>query len=155
MARRLAAVIDRGAVFFVDYGDSATGLSERSAGTLVSYGASGATTQLLTEPGARDITAHANWTAIERVLHDAGMDVHGPIVQRELLLSLGLGDIDDDLRSVHATALRNREGSRAVAALSRRQALRALVDPSGLGGLQVIAGTRAVTFSLGDGSGDR
>jgi SAM-dependent MidA family methyltransferase len=150
MARRLAAAIDRGAVFFVDYGDTAEGLSQRYGGTLVTYGASGPSAELLTEPGERDITSHANWTAIEQALHEAGMEVRGPIAQAGVLRALGLGAIDDQLRGAHMTALRNKEGVQAVATLSRRQAIRALIDPAGLGGLDVVTGTRGIELDLKD-----
>ncbi|MQB00082.1 MAG: hypothetical protein GEU78_07270 [Actinobacteria bacterium] len=153
MARRLAGIIDRGALFFVDYGDTAEGLSARPGGTLLTYGGSGASPDLLSEPGERDITSHANWTAIDRVLREAGMEVQGPAPQANVLRGLGLGVVDDELRAAHAEALRNKDGVRAVAALSRRQALGVLVDPAGLGGLQVVAGMRGVTFNLGSDAG--
>lgn len=148
MARRLSGAIDRGALFFVDYGDTAERLSQRREGTLVAYGPSGASTDLLTEPGTRDITSHANWTAIERVLRESGTDVQPPTAQADVLRALGLAVIDDRLRTAHADALANRDGVAAVAALSRRHALRALVDPGGLGGLQVLAATKGVSFGF-------
>lgn len=148
MARRLAGAIERGALFFVDYGDTAERLSRRHEGTLVAYGASGASTDLLTEPGTRDITSHANWTAIERVLRESGMQVQPPTAQADVLRGFGLGLIDDRLRAAHADALDSKDGVAAVAALSRRHALRALVDPAGLGGLHVLAATKAVNFKL-------
>jgi SAM-dependent MidA family methyltransferase len=148
MAGRLAAVIQRGAVLFVDYGDSASGLATRPRGTLLAYGADGVSDDVLSSPGTRDITAHANWTALSNALRSAGMDVFGPITQADALRTLGAGELDAGLKEEHREALERKDGAGAVATLSRRQALRALMDPGGLGGLQVLGGTRSIASLL-------
>jgi SAM-dependent MidA family methyltransferase len=144
MVRRLAGTLDRGAVFFVDYGDTAERLAERHGGTLVTYGKGAAGTDPLESAGEQDITSHANWTAVARVLRETSMEVLGPDLQADVLRSLGIAELDRELRAAHDRALAEKDGAGAVAALSRRQALRALIDQAGLGGLQVMIGIRGV-----------
>jgi len=146
LARRLAGIVRTGAVFFIDYGDDASALAQRAGGTLLTYGAAGVGVDPLAQPGTRDITAHANWTAIESSLAEAGMEVQGPIAQHRFLRDLGAEDLDRALRKEHDEALARKDGIGAVASLSRRQALRALLDPGGLGGLQVLIGTRGAAI---------
>ncbi|MBC2776705.1 class I SAM-dependent methyltransferase [Parasphingopyxis marina] len=43
------------------------------------------------EPGERDLTAHVDFTALGRIAKKAGLVVHRPIGQGELLESLGIG----------------------------------------------------------------
>jgi SAM-dependent MidA family methyltransferase len=144
LAGAAARIVGRGAVVFVDYGDHADQLALRPGGTVTAYSSGGADDRALERPGERDITSHANWTAIGRALGEAGCDVVGPIGQRAVLKALGLDGLHDRLRAVHERALRDGDGPRAVRALSRRQALGALGDPGGLGGLGVLAGCRDV-----------
>ena len=144
MARRLAGTVTSGAVFFVDYGDEAGSLAERSGGTLASYSSAGPSGDVVAEPGSRDITSHVNWTAVRAALSAAGMEVHGPVAQADVLRDLGAADLDRDLRAGHDAALAAGRGADAVAALSRRHALRALIDPAGMGGFGVMTGARGV-----------
>ena len=144
MARRLADSIGRGALVFVDYGAEADELASRRRGTLVTYSRSGAGDDPLVEPGHRDITSHANWTAVRGALRERGLEVSGPIPQGAVLKRLGVGRLDDELRTQHDEALSQGRGADAVAALSRRHALRALLEPSGLGGFGVLTGARSV-----------
>lgn len=140
---RVADRIGRGALFFVDYGMSA-GDIVNSGGTVVAYSSSGADTQVLAAPGERDITAHANWTSAMGALTRAGTEPSGPQRQREVLLALGARDLNDDFKRGYESAISEGRGAEAVASLSRRQALGALLDPGGLGGLQVLAGTKGI-----------
>jgi len=142
--RQAAAAFERGATFFIDYGAEAGDLSRRAAGTLVSYSSSGADDRVLELPGAKDITAHANWTAVRGAGADAGLSMLGPRPQSEVLGALGLWDLDDRLRRKHGSAAAEGRGAEAVSALSRRGALGALVDRGGLGALGVMAGVRGI-----------
>jgi SAM-dependent MidA family methyltransferase len=116
----------------------------RSGGTLVSYSSSGADTEVLESPGTKDITAHANWTSVTHSLARGGSLPVGPKPQREVLLKLGAHDLEDSFKAAYNDAIADGRGAEAVAALSRRQALGALLDPGGLGGLQVLAGLRSI-----------
>jgi SAM-dependent MidA family methyltransferase len=141
---RAAAVVQMGAVILVDYGLDARTVAERPEGTLVCYSASGVDTQPLESVGEKDITVHANWTVVGNALRRAEARVIGPRMQRRVLTALGLADEDRELRRAHDDAIGTKRGADAVRSLSRRQALGALADPGGLGGLQVVVGLRGI-----------
>ena len=143
MIARVAARLGTGAVVFVDYGMEAADIV-RSGGTVVAYSSSGADTEVLEAPGERDITAHANWTSARGALKRSGLTPVGPVRQREVLISLGARDLDVRFKSDYERAIAEGRGADAVSCLSRRQALGALLDPGGLGGLQVLAGTKGI-----------
>ena len=140
LVRAAAGVVRRGAVVLVDYGMEAHALAARAQGTLLSYSSAGADDSFLLEPGARDITSHVNWTVIRSRLRECGLTPVGPLSQREVLHGLGAGELAARLEDEAHRA----GGAAHVRALSRRQAVAALLDPGGLGGLGVMAGTRDV-----------
>jgi SAM-dependent MidA family methyltransferase len=145
-----ARLIERGAVVLVDYGYQDAGA--RPGGTVVSYSSAGADSSVLERSGERDITAHVDWRAVATSLERAGLDVRPPVTQRDALKALGITDLDLRLRAEHREAVATGAGAAAVRALSRRHALRALLDPGGLGGLQVVVGTKSVAWPLGKDS---
>ncbi|MDQ3784013.1 MAG: SAM-dependent methyltransferase [Actinomycetota bacterium] len=142
--RQAAVAIERGAAFFIDYGAEAGELSRRAEGTLVSYSSSGADDRILERPGAKDITAHVNWTAVRNAGEGAGLSMLGPRRQGKVLGALGLWHLDDELGRAHRSAVAEGRGAEAVSALSRRGALGALADPGGLGALGVVAGLKGI-----------
>jgi len=142
--RRAARVFDRGALVLVDYGDSASALAARPAGTLLSYSENGVDERVLDDPGAKDITAHVNWTAVAAACSSSQLAVAGPRPQHQVLRALGFADIDAELRAAHDAAVTSGRGTAAVASLSRRQALGVLADPGGLGALGVLVAVRAI-----------
>lgn len=135
-----------GATILVDYGDTAAGLAERPRGSLLCYSSAGVDEQPLEDPGRKDITVHANWTAIVRSLERNGDVAAGPLSQRDVLKKLGLDRLLERLRSAHDAALQEGDGAAALRALSRRQAVAALADPGGLGGFEVVVGTRRIAL---------
>jgi len=139
-----ATTMHRGAIVIVDYGDHESGLVERAAGTLLCYSETGVDDRYLERPGTKDITAHANWSALTRVFDAAGMSVAGPKRQRDVLKSLGIDDLQHQLRTEASEAVGRGSGAAGVRALSRRGALGALVDPAGLGGLGVLAALKGI-----------
>jgi len=140
ITRSAAKVVERGAVVFVDYGDSAEALADRPGGSLLSYSERGIDDVPLDAPGAKDITSHVNWTAISHALSVVGAGIIGPVQQRLVLHRLGMGGVVDDLK----TATHVGSGAEVIRALSRRGALAALTDPSGLGALDVLAGVKGI-----------
>lgn len=142
--RQAAAAFGRGATFLIDYGAEASDLARRVAGTLVSYSSTGADDLVLERPGGKDITAHVNWTAVRRAGGEAGLSMLGPLRQRQVLDGLGLWEIDAGLRQAHSSAVAEGRGAEAVKALSGRGALGALVDPGGLGAMEVMAGVKGI-----------
>lgn len=139
---RVAGMFETGCAIFVDYGSAAADLVARPAGSLLAYSQSGTDERVLEDVGNKDITAHANWTSVMGACRRSGLDVNEPITQRETLLALGLHALHDELRADHDVAVKEGRGADAIAALSRRQALGALADPGGLGGLQTVVAGR-------------
>ncbi len=139
-----SALVDslaRGAIFLIDYGATSAELGLRQGGTLVTYGA-GAGEDVLEAPGARDITAHVNWSAITDACASRGADVTSLLPQRDALRALGIDALQATLRREHDTAVASGRGADAVRSLSRRHALGVLTDPNGLGGLQVLVASK-------------
>ena len=143
VSRRLGC----GAMYLVDYGAEGAELAARG-GSLLSYSTRGISEDVLSDPGDRDITAHANWTSARRTFERQGFVVEGPHSQRDVLLSLGARDLDRTLKEEHDASLAGGDGRSAVSALSRRQALRALLDEGGLGGLEVLAAYRGISPTI-------
>jgi SAM-dependent MidA family methyltransferase len=143
LVTRIAGILGAGALVFVDYGFTAEQMAERG-GTLIAYSSFGADTEVLSGPGEKDITAHANWTSTADAMRRSHLAVTSARPQREMLVSLGARDLDSRFRSDYEAAIAEGRGADAVAALSRRQALGALLDPGGLGGLQVLAGLKGI-----------
>jgi SAM-dependent MidA family methyltransferase len=62
---RIAARLDRGYVFTIDYGYTTRELARHPRGTLMSYLRHAAIEDILADPGDRDITAHVPFTALQ------------------------------------------------------------------------------------------
>jgi SAM-dependent MidA family methyltransferase len=62
---RMAAALEEGYVFTIDYGYTAAELARFPGGTLMSYRRHQALEDVLKDPGERDITAHVCFTALE------------------------------------------------------------------------------------------
>jgi SAM-dependent MidA family methyltransferase len=142
--RHCNAVFEAGALVLVDYGVESHELAARPRGTLVAYSAGGATGDVLARPGEQDVTAHANWTIVRRTCETLGLEVTGPVPQREVLLALGARELGEELRAEHSRAAGEGRGADAVRALSRRSSLGAILDPGGLGGLGVVFATKGI-----------
>jgi SAM-dependent MidA family methyltransferase len=69
---KIASILNRGRLLVIDYGYDARELVRFPAGTLLSYRRHQASADLLREPGARDITAHVNFTWLLRCAEQAG-----------------------------------------------------------------------------------
>ena len=93
----LADRLERGAAFFIDYGfpEAEYYLPQRSGGTLMCHRAHRADTDPLTDVGAKDITAHVDFTGIALAAQAAGFDVLGYTSQARFLMNCGiLGDLE-------------------------------------------------------------
>jgi SAM-dependent MidA family methyltransferase len=96
--------------------------------------------------GQQDITAHVDFTALERQGELCGLGNRGFTQQGLFLMALGLGD--------RISALSSRDNARgeAIAAaqdvmkiMQRREALHQLIDPMGLGGFGVLVQSKGLT----------
>jgi SAM-dependent MidA family methyltransferase len=92
--RSLAERMDRGAVFFIDYGfpDAEYYLPERRGGTLMAHRGHRADTDALADVGEKDLTAHVNFSAIALAAQEAGFEVLGYTSQAHFLLNCGFGE---------------------------------------------------------------
>jgi SAM-dependent MidA family methyltransferase len=86
--------------------------------------------------GSQDITAHVDFTALERQGELCGLEKLGFTKQGLFLMALGLGDRLSSLSSGEYDF---------QTILSRRDALHQLLDPTGLGGFGVLLQTKGLT----------
>lgn len=127
----VSAKIDRGYLVSIDYGYSAEKYyhPQRYRGTLQCYFQHKRHENPYLYIGQQDMTAHIDFTALERQGEKVGLSRLGFTRQGMFLMALGLGDRLFDLSSGRvdiATVFR------------RRDALHQLSDPTGLGGFGVM-----------------
>lgn len=92
---RIAAALDHGYVLTIDYGYTAeeiAGGRRFPRGSLMSYHKHQAFDDVLAEPGSRDITAHLNFTALERRGEELGLASQGLRTQAQFLMEVGEPD---------------------------------------------------------------
>ncbi len=70
---RIAGALDAGFVLSIDYGFTRAESVRFPAGTLMGYRRHTAREEILEEPGARDITAHVNFTALQEFGDEVGL----------------------------------------------------------------------------------
>lgn len=139
----LAGMLQQGLALFIDYGfpEAEYYLPQRHGGTLMCHQAHRADGNPLVHVGAKDITAHVNFTGIALAAQNAGMDVLGYTSQARFLLNCGLAGLLE-----HAT-------------LAQRAAAQKLVNEHEMGELfKVIALGRSLGplfMPLGFTQGDR
>ncbi|HSV69528.1 MAG TPA: SAM-dependent methyltransferase [Methylibium sp.] len=90
--RTLADRLDRGAAFFIDYGfpEHEYYHAQRHMGTLMCHRGHMADTDPLADLGAKDITAHVNFTGVALAAQEAGLGVLGYTSQARFLINCGL-----------------------------------------------------------------
>lgn len=133
--RSVADRLHRGFVLTIDYGYSAERYYNwaRSQGTLQCYYQHAHHNDPYIHIGEQDITAHVNFTALQRQGEKAGLTTVEFTQQGLFLMALGLGDRLTQITQTEATSsadLQNR--------LQRRDALHQLINPLGLGGFGVL-----------------
>lgn len=137
----LRTALDRlvaGSVVLIDYGDLAEGLAPRRRdGTLRTYRAHHLGPHPLDEPGATDITADVNFSALEAVAASAGasVELHR---QDDFLASLGLRS---RLASLRRQELELARRDQTLARLEIRSLIveaETLLHPRGLGDFRVL-----------------
>lgn len=136
----IARNLTQGMAIIIDYGYEAVSLfsQHRLDGTVRGYAAHRATDDPYLRVGEQDLTAHVDFTWLERAASNAGMQTIGLTTQAEFLINLGLGDWLVELQQQPDTGLD--EYYRAQAATMR------LIDPVGLGRFRVLGLAR----DLGD-----
>jgi SAM-dependent MidA family methyltransferase len=127
-------VLRRGYCFLFDYGFR----EGETPGPVHAYRDHQVLEDVLEEPGSRDVTAAVDLAAVAREAAAAGLQVWGPLSQRQALLGLGFRTWMQALRS-RQTELQVTRGWRDAARVySERQRASILIDPTKLGGLQVL-----------------
>lgn len=131
--RGLGARLERGFALVIDYGHPAADLydpAKRPGGLLRTYRRHHAGDDPYRFVGEQDLTAHVDWTTLERVAGEAGLEVLGRTTQAEFLAGLGLGDLLVDLQS--------RPGITPSDYAAARAAVGRLLDPAALGRFGVL-----------------
>ena len=127
----LAHKLQQGYILTIDYGYTATRYysPHRNQGTLQCYYHHRRHHNPYVNLGYQDLTAHVDFTALERQGELSGLDKIGFTQQGMFLMALGLGDRLNQLSS-------GKYNVREI--LHRRDTLHQLIDPAGLGGFGVL-----------------
>jgi SAM-dependent MidA family methyltransferase len=121
----------RGAVLVIDYGHPAAELygPERASGTLRAYAGHRVHGDWARAVGRQDLTAHVDFSALDRAAQAAGLTPLGLTSQAEFLVGVGTDELLEAIRSDTATTVEDW--------LAVRSAVRRLLDPRALGGFRV------------------
>lgn len=139
--KTLAAKLNQGFILTIDYGYTAQRyyLPSRKEGTLQCYYQHSHHNDPYLNIGRQDITAHVNFTALERYGKDWGIDAVGFTQQALFLMALGLGD--------RISALSQPSNYSISEVLQRRECLHSLIDPMGLGNFGVLLQSKGLSPS--------
>jgi SAM-dependent MidA family methyltransferase len=144
--KMVASRLQHGYLLTIDYGYPASRYYSptRSQGTLQCYYRHMHHNNPYINIGRQDITAHVDFTALERWGEVCGLDNLGFTQQGLFLMALGLGDRIAAL-SNSSQAMVEAQGLASL--LRRREALHQLIDPMGLGGFGVLVQGKGLTES--------
>src|SRR5580658_3806916 len=122
----MGARLGRGFVLTIDYGHEAEELYDyrHMRGTLLAYEKHRASENFFRAPGQQDLTAHVNFTALERYGARAGLQRTGLTSQSNFLLSLAR---HSDFAELQSPAMSESEQARA------RLLFKTLIYPEGMG----------------------
>ncbi len=136
--RSLTERLEAGAIVVFDYGDTADNLvPRRQDGTLRTYRAHHLGPHPLDEPGATDITADVNFTAVEAAARQAGGDVE-LWRQDDFLVSLGLRERISNMRHQELELARSGDEMARLRLRNVRTEAETLLHPRGLGDFRVL-----------------
>jgi SAM-dependent MidA family methyltransferase len=118
--------LERGYVLTIDYGHSAAELFDEHhmRGTLLAYQNHRVSEEFYASPGEQDLTAHANFTALEMWGSRSGLETTGFTSQTAFLLALGQRNEFADLYE---------EGATETERIRSRLQLKTLIYPEGMG----------------------
>ena len=142
---RTARRVRKGFVLTIDYGDKARDLYTRyrRRGTLTCYYQHQISERPLARPGAQDITAHVNFTALIHEARRHGLRLSRFTTQREWLESLGIREELEQRRLQEFpeadTARASDQGQVALLKwYNLRERVSVLTDPYGMGNFKVL-----------------
>jgi len=121
-----AQCLGRGFILSIDYGREARELYDERhlRGTLLAYTRHRAGEDFYAAPGEQDLTAHINFTALDRAAARGGFSRAGLVSQSSFLLSLGRANEFADLYD---------EGQSETERIRSRLLLKTLIFPEGMG----------------------
>jgi SAM-dependent MidA family methyltransferase len=124
--QKAGSSLGRGFVLTIDYGHEAPVLysEAHNRGTLLAYRDNRTSENVLEAPGEQDLTAHANFTALEIWGRRAGLERTGLVTQSQFLTALGRANEFGDLYE---------PGQSEVEKLRARLLLKNLIHSEGLG----------------------
>jgi SAM-dependent MidA family methyltransferase len=131
---RAAAALDRGYVWMVDYGF----VDDADRRSVHGYRHHRVHDDLLTDPGSTDITSGVDFAALARHGRSRGFEVWGPVSQRDVLLSLGFRELDQEAQARQVEAVSARRGIDALRIYSDRNRSNLLLGREGLGAAWVL-----------------
>ena len=125
-------LLERGYLLLVDYGYEAADLYHpaRRRGTLLAYHRHRISEEFLLRPGEQDLTAHVDFTALQRAAEQAGARTLGLTTQGRFLLALGALEF---LPVQPAARGPERDPDTAIRHLRETEALKQLVLPERMG----------------------
>ncbi len=138
--RRLNDSLKYGVALLIDYGflDHEYYHPDRNTGTLMCHYRHRAHTDPFFLPGAQDVTAHVNFSALIDAAKSAGFEVEGYTTQAKFLIACGITD-----------ALSKIDPSNAVQYLPLANQVQRLLSPAEMGELfKVLAVGRGIGFPL-------
>ena len=140
--RTAMSMVEAGSIVLFDYGDTTENLlPRRQDGTLRTYRSHHLGPHPLDEPGATDITADVNFTALEAVALEAGWE--GKIWrQDDYLAELGLRDRVSAMRHEELALARSGNEMERLRVRTRRTEVETLIHPRGLGDFRVLVARR-------------
>ena len=130
--------MQQGYLLTIDYGYTAARYYNpmRSQGTLQCYYRHGYHNNPYINIGEQDITAHVDFTALERWGEQCGLQKVGFTQQGLFLMALGLGE--------RIAAISTDNTNNLEQLLQRRETLHQLINPQGLGGFGVLVQTKGL-----------
>lgn len=136
------SMITSGSIVLFDYGDTAENLlPRRHDGTLRTYRSHHLGPHPLDEPGATDITADVNFTALDGVARAAGWDSK-IWRQDDFLASLGVREQVSRMRKRELELARSGDDMERLRVRTVRTEAETLLHPRGLGDFRVLVATR-------------
>jgi len=134
---QVSSALDSGFLLTVDYGHTAAELysQARRRGTLTGFRKHAQTDSLYRSIGKQDMTAHVDFTSLEKLGRSLGLEVLGFNTQGEFLYNLGLGSF---LGSLRASGLKQREVE------SNRLGMIDIIRPGGMGAFKVLVCCKGV-----------
>ena len=140
--RSAMSMVVAGSIVLFDYGDTTENLlPRRQDGTLRTYRSHHLGPHPLDEPGATDITADVNFTALEAVALEAGWEAK-IWRQDDYLAALGLRDRISAMRHEELALARSGDEMQRLKVRTLRTEAETLMNPRGLGDFRVLVARR-------------